>query len=137
MPAPPKLPPVTVIVSVVPGSSTRGETSVMNGTATCGVLSLPAEIELNAAKLLKTGSVFEAVTAGYRLFLFEFSINERFEVGPRTHTVADTGSRLVLTRLDAENVGRAVRDLPFGYVRVRAVTATSQLGSSAAKRYRR
>ena len=34
-------------------------------------------------------------------------------------------------------VRRAVRDLPFGYVRVRAVTATNQIGTSAAHRFRR
>ena len=108
-----------------------------NGTATCGILSLPAEIQLRVAKLLKTGSVFEAVTSGYRLFLFEFSINERFDPGLRTYTASSGGSLLTLSRLQAVNVGRAVRDLPFGYVRVRAVTATSQLGTSATHRYRR
>lgn len=108
-----------------------------NGTATCGILSRPAEIELRAAQFVKTGSVIEAVTGGYRLFLYEFSINERFDAGIRTHTVAGSGPRLTLSRLDAENVRRAVRDLPFGYVRVRAVTATSQLGASAVVRFRR
>ncbi|MHC4473987.1 MAG: hypothetical protein ACYTDY_16110 [Planctomycetota bacterium] len=107
------------------------------GLATCGILSLPGEIELRAAQLVKTGSVFEVLTTGYRLFLFEFSINERFDAGLRTHTISSTGPQVTLTRLDAVNVGRAVRDLPFGYVRVRAVTATSQLGSSAAHRFRR
>jgi len=108
-----------------------------NGSATCGVLSLAPPIELRAAKIEKTGAVFEAVTAGYRLFLFEFSLNERFDVGVRTCTVPSDVAILALSRRDAERVGRAVRDLPFGYVRVRAVTATNQIGSSAAVRFRR
>lgn len=108
-----------------------------NGTATCGVLSLPAAIDLDASRLVRTGAAFEVVTAGYRVFLFEFSINERFDPGIRTHTVASSAPRITLSRLDAENVGRAVRDLPFAYLRVRAVTATSQLGSSAPLRLRR
>ena len=103
----------------------------------CTVLSLPAEIKLSASLLVKTGSVFEVLTTGYRLFLFEFSMNERFDAGLRTHTISESGLLLTLSRLDAENVRRAVRDLPFGYVRVRAVTATSQLGTSAVYRFRR
>lgn len=108
-----------------------------NGTATCSVRSLPPEIELSAATLLRTGSSFEVTGGGYRLFLFEFSINERFDSGLRTFAVSSGGPALTLTRLQAENVGRAVRDLPFGYVRVRAVTATSQLGTSGVIRFRR
>lgn len=108
-----------------------------NGTATCYVRSLPPEIELSAAALLKPGSVFEVTGSGYRLFLFEFSINERFDAGLRTFSVAGNDPLLTLSRLQAENVGRAVRDLPFGYVRVRAVTATSQVGTSAVVRVRR
>ena len=77
------------------------------------------------------------MSGGYRLFLFEFSINERFDEGLRTFAVASPGAALTLTRLQAENVRRAVRDLPFGYVRVRAVTATSQLGTSGSHRFRR
>jgi hypothetical protein len=108
-----------------------------NGTATCGILSLVPEIQLRAAKIAKTGSVFEALTAGYRLFLFEFSLNERFDVGLRTCTVANGAALLTLSHQDVERIGRAVRDLPFGYVRVRAVTATNQIGSSAAYKFRR
>jgi hypothetical protein len=108
-----------------------------NGSATCGILTLPPDIELRAPKLVKTGAVFEVLSSGYRLFLFEFSINERFDAGLRTSTVATGTSTLTLSRLDAERVGRAVRDLPFGYVRVRAVTATNQIGASVAVRFRR
>ena len=108
-----------------------------NGTATCRILSRPAPIEFNAARFVKTGAAFEVPTAGYRLFLFEFSLNVLFEEGARSRTFASKESRFGLTRLDAESIRRAVRDLPFGYVRVRAVTATSQLGSSDPVRFRR
>ena len=108
-----------------------------NGSATCGILSSGATIEVGSAKIVKTGSVFEALTAGYRLFVYEFSINERFDAGPRTTSVASPTALLTLTRLDAENVGRAVRDLPFAYMRVRGVTATNQIGTSTPIRLRR
>jgi hypothetical protein len=108
-----------------------------NGIAVCAILSSVAKPELLAAKLVKTGSVFQVLTAGFRLFLFEFSINEAFVPGPRTYTASTTMPLLVLSQLQAENVGRAVRDLSFGYVRVRAVTATNQIGTSDPHRYRR
>ena len=108
-----------------------------NGSAQCGILTLAPTIELRPSKLVRTGSVFEVLTAGYRLFLFEFSLNERFDPGLRTCTVSSAAPSLTLSRLDAERIGRAVRDLPFGYVRVHAVTATNQIGSSQAVRFRR
>jgi hypothetical protein len=108
-----------------------------NGIAVCAILSSAAKPELLAAKLVKTGAVFQVLTAGFRLFLFEFSINDQFVPGPRTYTASSTGPLLVLSQLQAENVGRAVRDLPFGYVRVRAVTATNQIGTSDPYRFRR
>jgi hypothetical protein len=107
-----------------------------NGTATCGILNTPT-IEVGTAKIVKTGSVFQALTAGFRLFVYEFSINERFDAGPRTATVASPTALLTLTQLDAENVGRAVRDLPFTYMRVSGVTATNQIGTSTPVRLRR
>ena len=76
------------------------------------------------------------LTLGFRLFVFEFSINENFVPGPRTYTASSDSPTLVLTQLQAENVGRAVRDLPFGYVRVRAVTTTNQIGISDPYRFR-
>jgi hypothetical protein len=76
-------------------------------------------------------------TAGFRLFIFEFSINTNFEEGLRTYAASTTSATLVLTRLQAENVGRAVRDLPFGYVRVRGLTTTNQFGVSEPYRFRR
>jgi hypothetical protein len=39
-----------------------------NGSATCGLLSLGPTIEVGNAKIAKTGSVFEALTTGFRLF---------------------------------------------------------------------
>ena len=108
-----------------------------NGSATCGLLSLGPTIEVGNAKIVKTGSVFEALTTGFRLFLWDFSINERFDVGLRTITISSPNALLTLTQLDAENVGRAVRDLPFVYMRVRGVTATNQTGTSIPVRLRR
>ena len=75
--------------------------------------------------------------AGFRLLVFEFSINTDFEAGLRTYSVSTTEPTLVLTRLQAENIGRAVRDLPSGYVRVRGLTATNQTGISDPYRFRR
>lgn len=108
-----------------------------NGIATCGIISSAAAPELLAASLVKTGSVFEVLNTGFRLYLFEFSINENFEEGLRTYAVSSDTALLVLTRLQAENVGRAVRDLPFGYVRVQGVTTTNQTGISEPYRFRR
>jgi hypothetical protein len=107
------------------------------GTAVCGVLSRPPEIDLEAAKLVKTGSVFRVPVSGFRLFLFEFSASAAMDDSARILTIASTGTELTLSRLDAVNIGRAVRDLHFGYVRLRAVTATSQLATSAIFRFRR
>jgi hypothetical protein len=108
-----------------------------NGIATCGILSSAAKPELLSAGLVKTGSVFSVVSAGFRLYVFEFSINESFEAGLRTYMVSSMDPTLILTRLQAENVGRAVRELPFGYVRVRGLTATNQFGISDPYRFRR
>ena len=72
-----------------------------------------------------------------RLVVFEFSINENFEPGPRTYAVSSAGTALTLTRLQAENVGRAVRDLPWAYVRASGITATNQTGVSDPYRIRR
>jgi hypothetical protein len=108
-----------------------------NGVAICGILSSAPQPDLLSAVLVKTGSVFTVLDVGFRLLVFEFSINTDFEVGPRTYMVSTTEPTLVLTRLQAENIGRAVRDLPFGYVRVRGLTATNQFGISEPYRFRR
>jgi hypothetical protein len=108
-----------------------------SGIATCGILSSAAQPELLSAKLVKTGSVFQVLNEGFRLFIFEFSINTNFDAGLRTYAISTTSPTLALTQLQAENIGRAVRDLPFGYVRVRGVTATNQFGVSDPVRFRR
>jgi hypothetical protein len=108
-----------------------------NGIATCGVLSTLAPIELLSAVLVKTGSMFTTASSGLRLLVFDFSINSNFEPGPRTYSVSNDTGTLGLTRLQAENIGRAVRDLPFGYVRVQGVTTTNQIGVSEPYRFRR
>jgi hypothetical protein len=109
-----------------------------NGIATCGILSTVAPLDLAAvAKLVKTGSVFTVASTGFRLYVFEFSINTNFEPGLRTYSVSTMDPTLVLTQLQAENVGRAVRDLPFTWMRVQGVTATNQTGVSEPIRLRR
>jgi hypothetical protein len=108
-----------------------------NGIATCGILSSVTGPEVLVANLLKTGSVFEVSSAGFRLLVFEFSINESFETGLRTYAISSAGPVLTLTRDQAESIGRAVRDLPFAYVRVSGVTATNQTGVSDPYRIRR
>lgn len=108
-----------------------------NGIATCGIISSAAAPELLAATLVKTGSVFEVLNTGFRTFIFEFSINENFEEGLRTYAASSDTALLVLSRLQAENIGRAVRDLPFGYVRVQGITTTNQAGISEPYRFRR
>ena len=86
---------------------------------------------------MRTGSVFEVTTPGFRFFVFEFSMNERFEDGPRTYLVSTLTPLLTLTQLQDENVRRATRDLPFGYVRVQGVSVTNQIGRSETFRFRR
>lgn len=107
-----------------------------NGTASCGVLST-AVIELSAPQLARTGSVFQALTPGYRLFVFQFSMNERFDDGVRTYVVQSPAPTLTLTHLEDEGIRRATRDLPFGYVRVMGVGVTNQVGTSETHRFRR
>jgi hypothetical protein len=108
-----------------------------NGTARCGIGTLAAAPELVASKLVKTGAVFMATGTGFRLFVFEFSLNELFSPGPRTVGVADSDGTLVLSRLDTVNVGRAFREHHKGWVRVRAITSINRVGTSAAQVVRR
>lgn len=124
------------LASDAPAESRRVLVVTQNGVASCVVTS-GADLALASADLAATGAAFEVTSSGFRLFLFEFSLNDRFDAGPRTYVTASPSPRLVLSRLQNENVRRAVRDLPFGYVRVRAVTATNQVGISAPMRFRR
>ena len=131
---------ITFDLTVAAGAAAENRTLIVvteNGIATCGILSLGPTIEVGNADIVKTGSVFEALTTGYRLFVWEFSINERFDIGPRTSIIGSPNALLTLTQLDANNIGRAVRDLPFTYMRVRGVTATNQTGTSIPVRLRR
>jgi hypothetical protein len=107
-----------------------------NGTASCGVLS-SATLDILAPALVRTGSVVQITSLGYRLFMFEFSINANFDAGLRTYVVTSDSPQLTLSRLQELAIGRAVRDLPFGYVRAQAVTATNLIGTSAVYRFRR
>jgi hypothetical protein len=86
---------------------------------------------------VKTGALFVVQGTGFRLFVFEFSLNELFASGPRTWAIADADGSLTLSRLDAVNVERAFRALRRGYVRVRAVTATNRIAASPAQAIRR
>ena len=106
------------------------------GSASCGLLST-ADLVLRSPAIARTGSVFEVTTPGFRFFVFEFSINERFDDGPRTYLVSTTSPLLTLSRLDDQNILRATRDLPFGYVRVQGVSVTNQIGRSETFRFRR
>jgi hypothetical protein len=98
-----------------------------NGTARCGIASDPSPPAFLPAKLAKTGALFLVPAAGFRLFVFEFSVSPLFPAGLRTWTIADADGSLTLTRLDAVNVERAFRECHRGFVRVRAVTPTNRL----------
>jgi hypothetical protein len=108
-----------------------------NGTARCGIATNPSPPTLLASKLVKTGALFVVQGTGFRLFVFEFSLNELFAPGPRSLAIADADGSLTLSRLDAVNVERAFRELHRGYVRVRAVTATNRIAASPAQAIRR
>jgi len=70
-----------------------------NGTARCGIASNPTPPTLVAAKLVKTGALFTVTGTGFRLFTFEFSVNELFTLGLRTVAFADADGSLTLSRL--------------------------------------
>jgi hypothetical protein len=108
-----------------------------NGTARCGIGTDTVGPQLVAAKLVKPGAVFSVSSPGFRLLVFEFSVNEYFAAGPDTWAIADPDGSLTLTRLDDVNVGRAFRHRHRGFVRVRGVTLTNRIGASAAQPLRR
>ena len=108
-----------------------------DGIARCGIASDPGAPALVASKLVKAGAVFTVPGTGFRLLVFEFSLNELFPAGLRTWTIAEPSGTLTLTRLDAVNVGNAFRSHHRGYVRVRAVTPTNRIGLSAPQVVRR
>jgi hypothetical protein len=108
-----------------------------NGTARCAIASDPSPPPLEAAKLVKTGALFRVPASGFRLFAFEFSESDLFPTGPRTWQIADLDGTLTLTRRDAYDIERAFRECHRGWVRVRAVTATNRIATSAADPIRR
>ncbi len=108
-----------------------------NGTARCGIASNPSPPILLAAKLAKTGALFAVAGTGFRLFTFEFSVNELFTPGLRTVAFADADGSLTLSRLQAFAIERAFRERNRGFVRVRAVTPTNRIGLSDAQALRR
>jgi hypothetical protein len=108
-----------------------------NGIARCGISTNPDPPALLAARLVKPGAVFTVTSPGFRLFVFEFSLSELFTPGPRTRAVVDADGSLTLSRLQDVDIGRAFRQRHRGFVRVRAVTATNQIGISPAQAIRR
>jgi hypothetical protein len=109
-----------------------------NGTARCGVGVLVGGPALVAAKLVKTGALFQVASTGFRLLVFEFSMAPDFPDGPRTLVLASPeDDRLVLTRRDVERIRRAFRDRHRGFVRVTGVTATNLFGTSDSAPIRR
>ena len=109
-----------------------------NGTARCNIASDPAPPPFTAAKLVKTGALFtvDAVT-GFRLFVFEFSINDLFATGLRTAAIPDADGALTLSRRDTVAIEQAFRDARRGFVRVRAVTPTNRIASATGQAIRR
>jgi hypothetical protein len=108
-----------------------------DGIARCGIASDAAAPALVASKLVKTGAVFAVPSTGFRLVVFEFSLNELFPTDLRTWTIAEPTGTLTLTRLDVVNVGRAFREHHRGFVRARGVTPTNRTGLSAPQVVRR
>jgi hypothetical protein len=108
-----------------------------DGIARCGIASDPGGPSLVASKLVKTGAVFTVGSTGYRLLVFEFSLNELFPADLRTWTIAEATGTLTLARLDVVNVGHAFREHHRGFVRARGVTATNRIGLSAPQVVRR
>src|SRR5262249_5592244 len=52
-----------------------------NGTARCNIASDPAPPPFTPAKLVKAGALFTVDSTAFRLFVFEFSIDDRFAAG--------------------------------------------------------
>jgi len=108
-----------------------------NGTARCNIASNPPAPPLVAAKLVKTGALFTVASTAFRLFVFEFSINDAFANGLRTVGISAPMGSLTLDRPDTAAIEQAFRDAHRGFVRVRAVTATNRIAVSPAQSIRR
>jgi hypothetical protein len=108
-----------------------------NGTARCNIASDPAPPPFTPAKLVKTGALFTVDSTAFRLYVFEFSINDLFGAGVRTVAIPDADGSLTLDRQDTVAIEQAFRDLHRGVVRARAVTATNRIAVSTAASIRR
>jgi hypothetical protein len=108
-----------------------------NGTARCNVATAAPEPPLVAAKLVKPGALFTVASSAFRLYVFEFSIDDLFPTGLRTVGIPDADGSLALTRADTVAIEKAFRDLHRGFVRVRAVTATDFIAVSTGRPIRR
>jgi hypothetical protein len=119
-------------------AETRGVIVVTeNGTARCNIASNPSPPPLVAAKLVKAGALFTVASGGFRLFVFEFSINDLFAAGLRTVGIPEASGSLTLDRRDTVAIEQAFRDAHRGYVRVRAITATNRVAASPGQPIRR
>jgi hypothetical protein len=86
---------------------------------------------------VKTGALFTVASTAFRLFVFEFSINDLFATGLRTVGIPSPTGSLTLDRQDTAAIEQAFRDAHRGYVRVRAVTATNRVAVSPGQSIRR
>jgi hypothetical protein len=119
-------------------AETRGVIVVTeNGTARCNIATAAPEPPLDAAKLVKTGAAFTVTSTAFRLFLFEFSMNDLFAPGLRTAAIADADGTLVLDRRQTVAIEQAFREAHRGYVRVRAITPTNVVAASSGRVVRR
>jgi hypothetical protein len=108
-----------------------------NGIARCAIATAAPEPPLLAAKLVKAGALFTVSSSAFRLFVFEFSVNDLFAPGLRTVGFADPDGSLTLTRPNTAAIETAFRDLRRGFVRVRAVTPTNFIAVSTGQVIRR
>jgi hypothetical protein len=108
-----------------------------NGTARCGIASDPTPPPFTPAKLVKPGALFTVDSTAFRLFVFEFSINDLFTPGLRTVAISDADGSLTLDRQQTVQIEQAFREEHKGMVRVRAFTATNRVGVSTASVIRR
>ncbi|MGH7896280.1 MAG: hypothetical protein ACREQL_16560 [Candidatus Binatia bacterium] len=119
-------------------AETRGVIVVTeNGTARCNIASNPSPPPFTPAKLVKAGALFTVDSTAFRLFVFEFSINDLFAAGARTAGFTDADGSLTLTRADTAAIEQAFRDAHRGSVRVRAITATNRIAVSTGAVIRR
>jgi len=108
-----------------------------NGTARCNIASNPSAPPLVAAKLVKSGALFTVASTAFRLFVFEFSLNDLFVPGVRTVALSAPTGSLTLDRPDTAAIEQAFRDAHRGFVRVRAITATNRVALSPGQSIRR